>query len=83
MSFSVFCSAFRPASDREIIGDCHELYSRLIDLSKMNHVILQFNDNDSLYGEFTRQISKLKLKSDDIERTATEIPRDAELLEAR
>jgi hypothetical protein len=49
----------------------------------MNHIIIQFNDNGHLLGEFLRQIGKLKIKTDDIIRTSTEMPRDAELLEAR
>jgi len=49
----------------------------------MNHIILHFNDNGYLLGDFTRHIGKLKLKIDDIKRASTEIPRDAELLEAR
>jgi hypothetical protein len=49
----------------------------------MNHIIIQFNDHGYLLGEFTRQLGKLKSKIDDIKRASTEIPRDAELLEAR
>jgi hypothetical protein len=49
----------------------------------MNHFIIQFNDNGYFLGEFTRHLGKLKLKIDDIKRASTEIPRDAELLEAK
>jgi len=49
----------------------------------MNHIIIQFNDHGYLFGEFTHHLGKLKLKIDDIKRASTEIPRDAELLEAR
>jgi hypothetical protein len=49
----------------------------------MNHVIVQLNDNGYLLGEFTRHVDKLKLKIDGIKRASMEIPRDAELLEAR
>ncbi len=69
--------------DRELINDSNALYSRLFDLSKMNHFIIQFNDNGYFLGEFTRHLGKLKLKIDDIKRASTEIPRDAELLEAK
>lgn len=70
-------------SDREIIQDCLDLRSRLNELSKMNHIIIQFNENIYLHGEFMRQINKLKSKTEDVERTSTDTPRDAELLEAR
>jgi hypothetical protein len=73
----------RLCSDLELINDSNDLYFRLLDLSKMNHIIIQFNDNGYLLGDFKRQISKLKLKIDDVKQTSTEIPRDAELLEAR
>lgn len=73
----------RLCSDREIIKDSTDLHSRLFDLSKMNHIIIQFNDRGYLYGEFTRQISKLKLKITDLERISNDVPRDAELLEAK
>lgn len=56
---------------------------RLCDLSRMNHVIIQFNDHGYLLGEFTRHLGKLKLKIDDIKQASMEMPRDAELLEAR
>jgi hypothetical protein len=49
----------------------------------MNHIIIQFNDNRYLLGEFTHHIGKLKLKIDDIKRASMGMPRDAELLEAR
>ncbi|CAF2474523.1 unnamed protein product [Rotaria sp. Silwood2] len=42
-----------------------------------------FNDDGYLLDEFIRQIGKLKLKIDDIKRASAEIPRHAELLEAR
>ncbi|CAF1227161.1 unnamed protein product [Adineta steineri] len=69
--------------DRDIIDDSNDLRSRLYDLSKMNHVITQFNENGNLLGEFSRQIDKLKLRTDDIIRASSQMPRDAELLEAR
>ncbi|CAF2329836.1 unnamed protein product [Rotaria sp. Silwood2] len=69
--------------DSELINDCNDLYDRLFDLSKTNHVIKQFNDDGYLLDEFIRQIGKLKLKIDDIKRASAEIPRHAELLEAR
>jgi hypothetical protein len=49
----------------------------------MKHIIIQFNDNGHLLGEFIHHIGKLKLKIDDIKRDSMEIPRNAELLEAR
>jgi hypothetical protein len=49
----------------------------------MNHVMTQFNENGSLLGEFTRQIDKLRIKTDNIIRASAQMPRDAELLEAR
>ncbi|CAF0780925.1 unnamed protein product [Rotaria sp. Silwood1] len=73
----------RLCCDSELINDCHDLYNRLFDLSKTNHVIKQFNDSDYLFNEFIRQIGKLKVKIDDIKRTSIEIPRHVELLEAR
>jgi len=48
----------------------------------MNHIIIQFNDYGYLLGEYTHHLEKLKLKIDDIKRASTEMPRDAELLEA-
>ncbi|CAF3093506.1 unnamed protein product, partial [Rotaria sp. Silwood2] len=69
--------------DREIVDDSNNLHSRLLDLSKMNHVIIQFNENGHLLNEFIRQIDKLKINTDYIFRTSNHIPRDAELLEAR
>lgn len=73
----------RLLSDREIVDDSKDLHSRLFDLSKMNHVITQFNENGNLLSEFTCQIDKLKIKTDSIMRTSSHMPRDAELLEAR
>lgn len=49
----------------------------------MNHVVTQFHENGNLLGEFIRQIEKFKIKTDDIIRVSTQMPRDAELLEAR
>ena len=49
----------------------------------MNHVVTQFNDNGNFLNEFRRQIDRLKIKTDDIVRTTAQMPRDAELLEAR
>ena len=49
----------------------------------MNHIIIQFNDNGYLFGDFTHHLGKLKLKIDDIKRVCIDIPRNAELLEAR
>jgi hypothetical protein len=49
----------------------------------MNHAVTQFNENGNLLGEFIRQIEKLKIKTDDIIRVSAQMPRDAELLEAR
>ena len=69
--------------DREIIDDSKELHSRLFDLSKMNHAVTQFNENSNILGEFIRQIEKLKVKTDDVIRVSAQMPRDAELLEAR
>ena len=69
--------------DRELIDDSNDLYSRLFDLSKMNHIIIQFNDNGYLLADFIRQLGKLKLKTDDIKRASTEIAHDTELLEAK
>ena len=80
---SVTLLACRLCCDRDIITDCHDLYSRLFELSKMNHIIIQFNDYGYLHGELTRQLSRLSLKIDALEQTSSEIPRDAELLEAR
>ncbi|CAF4495520.1 unnamed protein product [Rotaria sp. Silwood1] len=73
----------RLCCDREIVDDSNNLHSRLFDLSKMNHVVTQFNENGYLLNEFTRQLDKLKIKTDYILRTTEHIPRDAELLEAR
>lgn len=70
-------------SDRQIIDDVNELHSRLFDLSKMNHVVTQFHENGNLLSEFTRHIEKLQIKTDDIIKVSTQMPRDAELLEAR
>ena len=76
---------FRPrlCCDREIIDDSNDLHSRLFDLSKMNHVVTQFSDNGNFLNEFRRQIDRLKVKTDDIVRASAQMPRDAELLEAR
>jgi len=49
----------------------------------MNHVVTQFNENGNLLNDFIRQIEKLKIKTDDIVRISAQMPRDAELLEAR
>lgn len=49
----------------------------------MNHIIIQLNDHGYLLDDFTRHIEKLKYKIDGIKRASTEVPRDAELLEAR
>ncbi len=49
----------------------------------MNHIIIQFNDHGYLLDDFTHQLDKLKLKIYDVKRTSSEIPYDAELLEAR
>jgi len=49
----------------------------------MNHIINQLNSNGHLLGELTRHIEKFKLRINHVERTSTEMPRDAELLEAR
>jgi hypothetical protein len=73
----------RLCCDRDIIDDSNDLHSRLFDLSKMNHVVTQFNENGNLLGEFTRQIDKLKIKTDSIIQASAQMPRDAELLEAR
>ena len=83
--FKIFFSILfiRLCSDRELIENSNDLHTRLLNLSKMNHVIVQLNDHGYLLGEFTRHIGKLKLKIDDIKRASTDIPRDAELLEAR
>ena len=75
--------SFRFCCDRDIINDANDLHSRLFDLSQMNHVIEQFNEYGHLLTDFTRQIEKLKCKTDDILRASTQMPRDAELLEAR
>ncbi|UJR13566.1 hypothetical protein I4U23_000579 [Adineta vaga] len=69
--------------DREIVDDANNLHSRLFDLSQMNHVKTQFYENGNLLGEFSRQLEKLKLKTNDIIRASAQMPRDAELLEAR
>ena len=69
--------------DRELIDDSNDLYIRLTDLSKMNHVVKQLNENGCLLGELTRHLGKFQGKIVDIKRASTEIPRDAELLEAR
>jgi hypothetical protein len=74
---------YRLCCDRELINDSNDLYSRLLDLSKMNHIIIQFNDHGHLLGEFTCQLDKLKFKIHDIKRTSSEISYDPELLEAR
>jgi hypothetical protein len=81
--FFYYDFSIRLCCDREIIDDSNELHSRLSDLSKMNHVVTQFNENGNLLGEFIRQIDKLKIKTDDIIRVSAQMPRDAELLEAR
>lgn len=73
----------RLCCDREIATDATDLHSRLFDLSQMNHVVVQFNENGHLLADFTRQIDKLQSKSNDISRASTQMPRDAELLEAR
>jgi 23S rRNA maturation-related 3'-5' exoribonuclease YhaM len=83
MNFLIRIFSIRLCCDREIIDDSNELHSRLSDLSKMNHVVTQFNENGNLLGEFIRQIDKLKIKTDDIIRVSAQMPRDAELLEAR
>jgi len=49
----------------------------------MNHVVTQFNENGNLLNDFIQQIEKLKIKTNDIIRTSAQMPRDAELLEAR
>lgn len=76
-------STVRFFCDRDIITDATDLHSRLFDLSQMNHVINQFNELGHLITDFHRQIEKLKTKIDDIRRVSCQMPRDAELLEAR
>ncbi|CAF1219284.1 unnamed protein product [Adineta ricciae] len=76
-------SAKQLCCDRDIITDANMLYSRLFDLSQMNHVKTQFRENGNLLGEFSQQLEKLKVKTNDIVRTSAQMPRDAELLEAR
>ena len=49
----------------------------------MKHVVVQFNENGQFLPEFRRQIEKLKSKSNDVSRASAQMPRDAELLEAR
>lgn len=49
----------------------------------MNHAVTQFRENGNFLGEFIRQIEKLKMKTDDIARLSAQMPRDAELLEAK
>lgn len=73
----------RLCCDRDIIGDSNSLHSRLSDLSHMNHVVTQFRENGNFLGEFIHQIEKLKMKTDDIARLTSQMPRDADLLEAR
>ena len=82
-SFRRIFFEYRLCSDRQIIDDANDLHSRLFDLSQMNHVVTQFHDNGNLLGEFIRQIEKFKIKTDDIIRVSSQMPRDAELLEAR
>ncbi|CAF1447142.1 unnamed protein product [Adineta steineri] len=69
--------------EHELVNDLNILHSRLYDLSKMNHIIILFNDNGYFLGEFMNQLNKLKLKIDDVKRTSNEMPRDSELLEAK
>lgn len=83
LDFLVALLVCRLCCDRDIITDCHDLYSRLLELSKMNHIVIQLNDYGYLYGEFTRHINRLNLKIVALEQTSSEVPRDAELLEAR
>lgn len=76
-------SRARSCSDRELLNDSSVLYSRLFDLSKMNHIITQFNASGHFLGEFSCQLNKLKLKIDAIRRATMERPRDSALLEAK
>ncbi|CAF1093524.1 unnamed protein product [Rotaria magnacalcarata] len=75
--------SFRLYYDSELINDANDLYLRLFDLSKTGHITIQFDDNRYLLQEFIRQIDKLKIKIDDTKRASVEVPRYAELLEAR
>lgn len=82
--FLIICKTLsRLCCDRELLDDSNELYNRLGNLSRKNHIAIQLNENGYLLGEFTRHLDKFKLKIDDIKRVSTEIPRDAELLEAK
>ncbi|CAF3236362.1 unnamed protein product [Rotaria socialis] len=69
--------------DSELINDANGLYLRLFDLSKTGHITIQFDDNRYLLQEFIRQIDKLKISIDDTKRASIELPRYAELVEAR
>ncbi|CAF3505384.1 unnamed protein product [Rotaria socialis] len=69
--------------DSELINDANDLYLRLFDLSKTGHITIQFDDNRYLLQEFIRQIDKLKISIDDTKRASIELPRYAELVEAR
>ncbi|CAF0795643.1 unnamed protein product [Didymodactylos carnosus] len=66
--------------DRDIFEDCNDLYAKL-DNFNLNETT-QFNNEYDLSSEFTRHVGKLKNKMNDVVQ-ATQMPRDAELLEAR
>lgn len=83
MFYSFFFFARSFYSDREVIDESNHVYTCLINLTQMNHIINQLNSNGHLLGELTRHIEKFKLRINHVERTSTEMPRDAELLEAR
>lgn len=70
-------------NDRDLVNDSTVLYTRLFDLSKMNHIITQFNDNGYFLGEFTHQLHKFKLKIDAIKLVNARTSRDPEILEAK
>ncbi|CAF0725633.1 unnamed protein product [Adineta ricciae] len=70
-------------NDRDLVNDATVLHTRLFDLSKMSHIITQFDDNGYFLGEFTHQLHKFKLKIDAIRLVNARTPRDPELLEAK
>jgi hypothetical protein len=79
----VSCPSSRLCCDRDIVADVNDLHSRLVDLRRMSHIVAQFHNKGNLLGDFIRQVDKLKVKVDDVVRASLEMPRDAELLEAR
>lgn len=70
-------------SDRELIDESNRIHTHLVNLCQMNHIINQLNTHGHVLGELIRHTEKFKFRINDVERTSTEMPRDAELLESR